>query len=62
EKKKLQEQIAYQQGFLLSVDKKLSNEKFVASAPAQVVEMEKKKRADAEEKIKMLEASLKNLN
>jgi valyl-tRNA synthetase len=62
EKKKLQEQIAYQQGFLISVDKKLSNEKFVASAPAQVVEMEKKKRADAEEKIKMLEISLKNLN
>ena len=59
--KKLQEQISYQQGFLISIDKKLSNEKFVANANPQVVEMEKKKRADAEEKIKMMEESLKNL-
>jgi len=62
EKKKLQEAIAYQQGFLTSIDKKLSNEKFVANANPQVVEMEKRKRADAEEKIKMLEESLKSLN
>ncbi len=62
EKKKLSEQINYQRGFLVSVEKKLSNEKFVGSAPAQVVEMERKKKADAEEKIKMLEETLQSLN
>lgn len=62
ERKKLTEQIEYQRGFLLSVEKKLSNEKFVSGAPAHVVEVEKKKKADAEEKIKMLEESLARLN
>lgn len=61
ERKKLQEQIDYQKGFLISVEKKLSNEKFVSSAPAQVVDVERKKKADAEEKIRMLEQSLANL-
>lgn len=65
DKEKEQEQIfkdiEYQKGFLVSVDKKLSNEKFVNSAPSQVIEMERKKKADAEAKIKSLEESLKNL-
>ncbi|HNK97277.1 MAG TPA: valine--tRNA ligase [Chitinophagales bacterium] len=61
ERKKLEEQIAYQKGFLLSVDKKLSNEKFVGSAPAAVVDLERRKKADAEEKIRILEESLRNL-
>lgn len=61
ERKKLLEQIDYQRGFLISVEKKLSSEKFVAGAPAQVVEMEKRKKADAEEKIKILEESLSQL-
>ena len=61
ERKKLQEQIDYQKGFLLSVEKKLSNEKFVSGAPAQVVDVERKKKADAEDKIRMLEQSLANL-
>ncbi len=46
------------QGFLAGVRKKLSNEKFVAGAPAQVVEMERKKEADAIQKIAALEESL----
>lgn len=53
--------IEYQKGFLVSVDKKLSNEKFVSSAPPQVIEMERKKKADAEAKIKALQASLNRL-
>ncbi len=61
EKAKLQEQITYQKGFLMSVEKKLSNEKFVAGAPDQVIDIERKKKADAEEKIRMLELSLQKL-
>ena len=44
-----------------SVDKKLANEKFVASAPPAVIEMERRKKADAEAKIKALEESLSRL-
>ena len=61
EKANLQKELEYTQGFLNSVMKKLSNERFVAGAPAQVVEMEKKKQADAEAKIKALEESLAKL-
>jgi valyl-tRNA synthetase len=42
----------------VSVDKKLSNEKFVAGAPAQVLEMERKKQADALAKIALLQDKL----
>ncbi|MDO7576184.1 MAG: hypothetical protein MUQ86_04725, partial [Flavobacteriaceae bacterium] len=45
-------------GFLASVEKKLANERFVSNAPEQVIAIERKKAADAEEKIKMLEKSL----
>jgi valyl-tRNA synthetase len=58
---KLKADIAYTEGFLASVDKKLSNEKFVQSAPAQVVEIEKKKKADAEIKLGMLKETLAGL-
>lgn len=55
---KLTEELNYTKGFLASVMKKLSNEKFVNGAPAQVVEVERKKQADAEEKIRVIEERL----
>jgi valyl-tRNA synthetase len=58
EAKKAEEELTYLRGFLNSVDKKLSNERFVAGAPAQVLENERKKKADAEAKIKALEERL----
>lgn len=61
EKAAIQKELEYTKGFLNSVMKKLSNERFVAGAPAQVVENEKKKQADAEAKIKALEESLEKL-
>lgn len=61
ERETILKDLEYQRGFLLSVDKKLSNEKFVNSAPPQVIELEKKKKQDAEMKIKAYEESLKNL-
>ncbi|MBY5950603.1 valine--tRNA ligase [Algoriphagus marincola] len=61
EKANLQKELEYTKGFLNSVMKKLSNERFVAGAPSQVVENEKKKQADAEAKIKALEESLAKL-
>lgn len=54
-------EIDYQKGFLAAVDKKLSNERFVSGAPAEVVELERKKKADAESKIRLLEESLARL-
>jgi valyl-tRNA synthetase len=54
----LQKELAYQQGFLQSVLKKLENEKFMQSAPAQVIEAERRKQADAEAKIKSLEQAI----
>ena len=56
--KKLEDELKYQQGFLRSVLGKLGNERFVNNAPVQVVEMERKKQADAESKIKSLEESI----
>lgn len=58
EKEKISKELEYARGFLKTVEKKLSNEKFVSGAPAQVVENEKKKKLDAEAKIKALEESL----
>jgi valyl-tRNA synthetase len=58
---KLETELKYQQGFLNSVMKKLGNEKFVANAKPEVVEVERKKQADAESKIKILEESLSAL-
>ncbi len=59
--KKASEELARQYGFLKSVDAKLSNERFVAGAPAQVLDNERKKKADAEARVKILEESLKKL-
>ena len=58
ELKKLQSELEYAQGFLKSVEKKLSNERFVANAPEAVVAAERKKQADAQSKIKTLEESI----
>ncbi len=61
EVKKLTEELSYTEGFLKSVQKKLSNERFVNNAPEQVVASEKKKEADALAKIETIKASLASL-
>jgi len=58
---KLEDELKYTEGFLKSVQKKLSNERFVSGAPEQVVASEKKKESDAVAKIETLKASLTNL-
>ena len=58
---KLEEELKYTEGFLNSVNKKLSNERFVNNAPEKVVAVEKAKQADAEAKIEALKASLASL-
>nr|WP_298931201.1 valine--tRNA ligase [uncultured Allomuricauda sp.] len=59
--KKITEELNYTKGFLQSVQKKLSNERFVSNAPEKVVAIEKKKASDAEAKIETLEKSLASL-
>ncbi|BAO76305.1 valine--tRNA ligase [Winogradskyella sp. PG-2] len=59
--KKLTEELSYTEGFLKSVQKKLSNERFVNNAPEQVVASEKKKEADALAKIETIKTSLVSL-
>ena len=59
--KKLEADLEYTRGFLASVDKKLSNERFVANAPEAVVANERKKKTDAESKIATMEQALKAL-
>ena len=59
---KLNEDLKYMQGFLRTVMGKLSNERFVNNAPAQVVELERKKKADAESKIKSIEERIAALS
>jgi valyl-tRNA synthetase len=61
ERENILKELEYTKGFQNSVLKKLSNERFVAGAPAQVIEVERKKLADAESKIKALEESLGKL-
>ncbi len=61
EKKKLQEELTYLEGFLHSVRKKLNNERFVQNAPPQVVEKERKKESDTLEKIKIITKRLEKL-
>jgi len=61
QKEQLIKDLEYQKGFLLSVEKKLSNERFVQNAKPEVVEVEKKKKADAEAKIKAIQESLASL-
>jgi valyl-tRNA synthetase len=61
ELKKINEELNYNRGFLLSVMKKLDNERFVQNAPDSVIENENKKKADAESKIRSLEERKKEL-
>ena len=58
ELQRLTKDLEYNRGFLQSVERKLSNERFVANAPAAVVEAERRKQADATAKIATLEASI----
>ena len=57
----LEQELEYTRGFLKAVEKKLSNQRFIDNAPAQVVSNERKKKDDAVAKIKTLEASLNKL-
>jgi len=61
ERKKLTQELEYARGFLKSVEKKLSNNRFISNAPEKVIELERKKAADAQEKIALLERSLGQL-
>jgi valyl-tRNA synthetase len=59
--KKIQEDLNYNRGFLASVMKKLDNERFVKNAPVSVLKLERKKKSDAESKIRSLEEAMKSL-
>lgn len=61
QKAQLEKDLDYLKGFLISVDKKLSNEKFVQNAKPEILAAEQKKKSDAEDKIKVIEESLRNL-
>jgi valyl-tRNA synthetase len=61
QKEQLLKDLDYLKGFLASVEKKLSNERFVQNAKAEIVDAERKKLRDAEEKIKIIEESLSAL-
>jgi len=61
EKAKTEEELKYLKGFLVSVEKKLSNEKFVANAKPEIVEVERQKQKDVQDKISILEEKLKSL-
>ena len=62
QKEKLNEDLNYTKGFLISVQKKLNNERFVSNAPSKVVEIERKKEADALNKISVLEEKINSLS
>jgi valyl-tRNA synthetase len=62
QKQQMLKDLSYLKGFLKSVDNKLNNERFVQNARAEIIELEKKKKADAEIKIKVIEESLSALN
>ena len=61
QKEQLQKDLDYLKSFLASVEKKLSNERFVQNAKPEVIDAERKKKADAEAKIKVIEESLSSL-
>ncbi len=62
ERENILKELTYQRGFLKSVEIKLSNDRFVSNAPAQVLDNERKKRDDAQSRIAILEESLASLN
>ncbi|MCD6180608.1 MAG: hypothetical protein J7K39_11960, partial [Bacteroidales bacterium] len=53
--------LKYFEGFSKSIEKKLSNERFVNNAPKKVVELERKKLSDAAQKMMLIQAQIKNL-
>ncbi|MGN6542416.1 MAG: valine--tRNA ligase [Ginsengibacter sp.] len=61
QKEKLAKDLQYLKGFLIAVEKKLSNDKFVQNAKSEVIELERKKKLDAETKIKVIEQTLADL-
>ncbi|MDW3647972.1 MAG: valine--tRNA ligase [Bacteroidia bacterium] len=61
EKEKILKEIEYNQGFLIKIQKKLANERFVQNAPEKVVELERKKQSDTEAKLALLKDSLEQL-
>ncbi|PUZ21721.1 valine--tRNA ligase [Chitinophaga parva] len=61
QKEQLEKDLVYLQGFLASVDKKLSNERFVQNAKPEIIALERQKKEDAQAKIKAIEESLKAL-
>jgi valyl-tRNA synthetase len=61
EREKLTKELEYYEGFVKSVEKKLSNERFVQNAPAPVVEKERQKLADGQAKIQILKENLAKL-
>jgi valyl-tRNA synthetase len=61
QKEQLEKDLEYLKGFLQSVEKKLSNERFVQNAKPEVIELEQKKKADAVAKIKIIENSLSTI-
>jgi valyl-tRNA synthetase len=61
QKEKLTKDLNYLKGFLIVVEKKLSNDKFVQNARPEVIELERKKKADAESKIKVIEQTIASL-
>ena len=58
---KLEKDLQYLKGFLITVEKKLSNDRFVQNAKPEVIELERKKKADAETKINLIEQTLSSL-
>jgi valyl-tRNA synthetase len=61
QKDELVKELQYLQGFLVSVNKKLTNERFMQNAKQDIIDLEQKKKADAEAKIKVIEESLANM-
>ncbi len=61
QREQLEKDLAHLQGFMVSVDKKLENERFVANAKPEVIELERKKKADALAKIRLIEETLAGL-
>ena len=62
ERERLEKELAHQQGFVTSINKKLSNERFVSNAPEQVIALERKKLADGQARVVAIEESLAGLS
>jgi valyl-tRNA synthetase len=60
QKAELEKELTYYEGFLASLNKKLSNERFMQQARPEVVALERKKKADTEEKIRAIRLTLGN--